>query len=175
MGTYNCPDKFSQTQEDNHIYINIKMNWFECKVSYEKTADTGLTKKVVESYLVDALSFTEAEARIIKEVTPFVSMGEFNVNNIKRAKIAELFTSANETEDRYYRAKVLYITLDEKTATEKKTPATMVVQASSLETAVKRLIEEMNKGMATYEIASITDTNIIDIYPFEGNLKEVSR
>ncbi|MDY6122529.1 MAG: DUF4494 domain-containing protein [Porphyromonas sp.] len=148
------------------------MNWFECKVSYEKTTDTGLVKKVSESYLVDALSFTEAEARIIKEITPFVSMGEFNVNNIKRAKIAELFSSSAEEDDRYYRAKVLYITLDEKTATEKKTPATMIVQAASLDRAVAKLIEEMNRGMATYEIASIADTNILDVYPFESNLKE---
>lgn len=148
------------------------MNWFECKVSYEKTTETGVPKKVSESYLVDALSFTEAEARITKEITPFVSIGEFTISNIKRAKIAEIFNSPEDVDDRYYKAKVLYITLDEKSGTEKKTPATMIVQAHSLEKAVNRLKEEMDKGMSTYEIASIADTTIIDIFPFENTIKE---
>ncbi|MGL4332122.1 MAG: DUF4494 domain-containing protein, partial [Bacteroidales bacterium] len=66
-------------------------NWFECKIRYEKTMENGMLKKVTEPYLVDALSFTEAEARIIKEITPFIS-GEFTVSDIKRAKISEIFT-----------------------------------------------------------------------------------
>ncbi|MFC4665981.1 DUF4494 domain-containing protein [Falsiporphyromonas endometrii] len=148
------------------------MNWFECKVSYEKTTETGVPKKVSESYLVDALSFTEAEARITKEITPFVSIGEFTISNIKRAKIAEIFESTDEMDDRYYKAKVLFITLDEKSGTEKKSPANMIVHAGSLEGAVARLREEMDKGMATYEIAAISDTTIMDIFPFENTIKE---
>ena len=87
--------------------------WFECKVSYERQADSMGMKKVSESYLVDALSFTEAEARIIKEVTPFVSVGELEVVNIRRARIAELFLSENPEHERFYRAKVNFITIDE--------------------------------------------------------------
>jgi hypothetical protein len=87
------------------------MNWFECKISYEKMMENGVQKKVTEPYLVDALSFTEAEARIIEEMQPYIS-GEFVVSDIKRARIAELF--ANENGDRYYKFKVFFISLDEK-------------------------------------------------------------
>lgn len=143
-------------------------SWFECKVSYEKMQETGSPKKITESYLVDAMSFTEAEERITKEITPFVTMGEFTVANIKRAKIAELFLDPAELADRFYRCKVLFVTLDEKSGMEKKSPATMLVNAASLEDAVKRLSEEMNKTLATYEIASVTDTPIMDIFPYES-------
>ena len=73
-------------------------NWFECKVKYDKMMENGMQKKVSEPYLVDALSFTEAEARIIKEMTPFIS-GDFSVANIKRANISELFM--DETGDKW--------------------------------------------------------------------------
>ena len=86
-------------------------NWFECKVSYEKMLENGMQKKVTEPYLVDALSFTEAEARIIEEIRPFIT-GEFTVTDIKRARLSELFF--NENGDRFYKIKVYFITLDEK-------------------------------------------------------------
>jgi len=85
-------------------------NWFECKIKYEKTAEEGKIAKVSESYLVDALSFTEAEARIIEEMKPFIS-GEFEVANIKRLRINEMFF--NENSDKWYRSRVNYVTLDE--------------------------------------------------------------
>lgn len=93
------------------------MNWFECKVSYEKAMEGGMQKKVTEPYLVDAMSFTEAEARIIEEIRPYIS-GEFTVADIKRARLSEIFY--NPQGDRYYKAKVCYITLDEKSGAEKK-------------------------------------------------------
>ncbi|WP_329905281.1 DUF4494 domain-containing protein [Porphyromonas pogonae] len=142
-------------------------NWFECKVSYDKTQEAGSPKKVSESYLVDALSFTEAEERITKEITPFVSMGEFKIENIKRAKISEMFLNDEDQDDRYYRAKVLFVSFDEKKAVEKKTPAMMIVKAASLNGAVKELIAQMEKSLATYEIAAVSDTNIMDIFPYE--------
>lgn len=106
--------------------------WFECKVSYERQADSMGMKKVSESYLVDALNFTEAERRIIEEVTPLVSMGELEVVNIRRARIAELFLNDIPEDDRYFRAKVNFITIDEKSGSEKKTSATMIVKSDSL-------------------------------------------
>jgi hypothetical protein len=87
------------------------MNWFECKVSFDRTGEDGLIKKVTEPYLVDAMSFTEAESRIIEEITPFVS-GELTVAHIKRAKIAEIFP--DETGDKWYRCKVNFVSFDEK-------------------------------------------------------------
>ena len=72
--------------------------WFECKIRYEKVMENGMNKKVTEPYLVDALSFTEAEARIIEEITPYIS-GEFTVSDIKRANYSELFPSEEDAAD----------------------------------------------------------------------------
>ncbi|MDR3219861.1 MAG: DUF4494 domain-containing protein [Dysgonamonadaceae bacterium] len=139
------------------------MNWFECKIAYEKMMENGVQKKVTEPYLVDALSFTEAEARIIEEIKPYIS-GEFMVADIKRARIAELFT--NENGDKYYRIKVFFITLDEKSGAEKKTAAQMLAQASDIKEAIAVLEEGMKGTLADYTIASVSETMIVDIFPF---------
>ena len=140
-------------------------DWFECKVSFEKIMEDGKQKRVTEAYLVDALSFTEAEARIIKEVASFIS-GEFTVKDIKRAKISELFF--NENGDRFYKVKVYYITLDAKSLTEKKTTVQMLAQASNLKEAVAVLEEGMKGTLADYEIASVTETQLMDVFPYEA-------
>lgn len=142
--------------------------WFECKVSYERQADSVGMKKVSESYLVDALSFTEAEERIIKEVRPFVSVGELEVVNIRRARIAELFLNDEAEDDRYFRAKVNFITVDEKSGSEKKTSATMIVKSDSLPNAVTELKAQLDSQMASYEIAAVTDTQILDVFQYEA-------
>ena len=142
--------------------------WFECKVSYERQADSMGMKKVSESYLVDALSFTEAEKRIIKEVRPFVSVGELEVVNIRRAHIAELFLNEEAEDDRYFRAKVNFITVDEKSGSEKKTSATMIVKSDSLPNAVTELKAQLDSQMASYEIAAVTDTQILDVFQYEA-------
>lgn len=142
--------------------------WFECKVSYERQADSVGMKKVSESYLVDALSFTEAEKRIIKEIRPFVSVGELEVVNIRRARIAELFLNEEAEDDRYFRAKVNFITVDEKSGSEKKTSATMIVKSDSLPNAVTELKAQLDSQMASYEIAAVTDTQILDVFQYEA-------
>ena len=109
------------TSTDKKLKENNMHSWFECKVSFEKVLENGMQKKVTEPYLVDALSFTEAEARIIEEIRPFIS-GEFTVTDIKRARLSELFF--NENGDRFYKIKVYFITLDEKSGAEKKTVKT---------------------------------------------------
>lgn len=141
-------------------------NWFECKVSFEKVMENGMQKKVTEPYLVDALSFTEAEARIIEEIRPFVS-GEFTVTDIKRARLSELFF--NENGDRFYKIKVYFITLDEKSGAEKKTAAQMLAQACTLKEAIAVLEEGMKGTMADYTIASVTETMLMDVFPFSVN------
>ena len=88
-------------------------NWFECKVRYDKLQENGAAKKVTEPYLVDALSFTEAEARITEEQKPFIS-GEFEVSAVKRCKIAEIVLQEDEEADKWYLVKVGFITVDEK-------------------------------------------------------------
>lgn len=140
--------------------------WFECKVTYEKVADNGMPKKVVESYLVDADSFTLAEAKMIEEITPFVSMGEFNISNIRKVNYAELFLNEDDKCDRYYRCKVLYVTIDEKNGVEKKTPAFMLVKSGSLPNAVAELEKQMGKGLADYEIASVAETALMDVFQY---------
>ncbi len=142
-------------------------NWFECKVRYEKTMENGVQKKVTEPYLVDALSFTEAEARIIEEMTPFMS-GEFLVSDIKRAQYSELFESFEEAADKWFKAKLTFITLDEKSGKEKKTSTNVLVQAADLRDATKKLDEGMKGTMADYEISSIAETPIIDVFPYSA-------
>ncbi len=137
-------------------------NWFECKVRYDKMLETGQQKKVNEPYLVDALSFTEAEARIIEEITPFIS-GDFSVSAVKRTRIAEIFY--DETGDKWYTVKYNIITIDEKTAVEKKTSVLTLVQASEFQKAVDNFMEGMKGTMADFEIASVTETAIMDVYP----------
>ncbi len=143
-------------------------NWFECKVSYEKTLENGMQKKVSEPYLVDALSFTEAEARIIEELRPYIS-GEFVIADIKRAKYTELFF--NDNGDRFFKAKILFVTLDEKSGTEKKTSAQMLAQASDLKEALAVIEKGMAGTLADYLIASLTETAILDIFPYSEDDK----
>ncbi len=141
-------------------------NWFECKVRYEKTLENGMQKKVTEPYLVDALSFTEAEARIIKEITPFIT-GEFEVANVAKAKINEMFW--DDSADLWFKCKVNFITLDEKSGMEKKTASIIMVQASGFAEALKSLVDGMKSTMADYEIAAINETQIMDVFPYNGD------
>lgn len=136
--------------------------WFECKVRYDKMQENGAVKKVTEPYLVDALSFTEAEARIIEEITPFIS-GEFSVSAVKKTRVSEIFF--DETADKYYMVKVNFITLDEKTGVEKKSASFILTQASDFAGALKRFEEGMKGSAADYEIASIAETMLMDVYP----------
>ena len=141
--------------------------WFTCKISYEKTMENGMDKKVTEPYLVDALSFTEAEARIIEEMTPYVS-GEFTVADVSKANYSELFFAEDTSADRWYKVKLAFITLDEKTDAEKKTFTNVLVQAADLRDAVTRLDEGMKGSMADYIIVSVAETPIMDVYPYEA-------
>ena len=145
--------------------------WFECRIKYEKVMENGMNKNVTEPYLVDALSFTEAEARIIEEMTPYIS-GEFTVSDIKRAGYSELFFSEDANADRWFKCKLTFITLDEKSGSEKKTSTNVLVQASDLRDAVKKLDDGMRGSMADYLIASVTETAIMDVYPYEADKNE---
>lgn len=138
-------------------------NWFETKISYEKEVEGGMMKKVSEPYLVDALSFTEAEAKIIKEMTPFMS-GDFQVANVGRRNYSEFFTDENG--DYYFKAKVMFITIDEKSGAEKMSASMMLVQADSFQHAIDNLNAGMKGTMADYKIVSVTETKIMDVFPF---------
>lgn len=138
-------------------------NWFECKVRYDKLQENGAAKKVTEPYLVDALSFTEAEARITEEQKPFIS-GEFSVSAVKRTKIAEIFFDDAEESDRWYLVKCGFITIDEKTAAEKRSTSLILVQAGGFKSACENFLKGMQGTMADYEIISVSETPLIDVY-----------
>ena len=138
-------------------------NWFECKVRYEKMGENGVSKKVTEPYVFDALSFTEAEARIIEEVTPYIN-GEFEVTDIKKAKYSEIFFDMSVKSDRWFKFKVAFVTLDDKSGEEKESTTNMLVKASDLRDAIKNLDKGMEGSMADYHIRGVNETKIMDVY-----------
>lgn len=138
------------------------MSWFECKLTYDKEVNhEGKIKKTTESYLVDAESFTEAEARMTEYVE---SRGTFVMDNIRKVRIAEVFL--DEQGDRFYKAKVGFITLDEKSGTEKKKYALMIVQATDLDSAIERFRKGMSGTLSDYELAAISETTLMDVLPY---------
>ena len=137
--------------------------WFETKVEFEKTIEDGSQKKVKEAYTVDALSFTEAEERITEEMSAYIS-GEFNVKNIAEASYKEVFFSDLASVDKWYKAKLQFITLDEKTDKEKRSNVYYLVQAGSFMQAVKNIEEVMGTTMIDYVISSVTETAIMDVF-----------
>ena len=145
--------------------------WFECKIRYEKVMEDGLQKKVTETYVVDALSFSEAEERIIEEMSSYIS-GEFDVAEIKKAPYKEIFFSDDELADRWYKAKLQFITIDEKTEKEKRSSVNYLCQAGSFNGAVKNVEEVMGTTMIDYVIASIAETTIMDVYEYAKTKKD---
>lgn len=137
--------------------------WIEVKVRYEKMTECGKTVKVTNPYLVDAVSCTEAEARVVEEISPFVS--DFNVLNVGKTKISEIFW--DETGDRFYKVKVNFITLDEKTGAEKRSASYILVQASTFADALVNFKNGMKGTMADYEIEAITETKIVEVYRYQ--------
>lgn len=135
--------------------------WFECKVRYEKLDESGKSKKVTDTYMVDALSFSEAEERLNKEVTPFLS-GEFSVAGIRKAKISEIF-SENEEGDKWFRCKVNFVSIDEENGKERKIAANMLVLATDIQNALDNLRKGLKDTISDCEISSITETPIMDI------------
>ena len=136
--------------------------WFECRLRYDKIQENGSIKKVTESFLVDAMSFTEAEARIIEEQTPFIS-GEFSIPAIKKTNIAEIFY--DESADKWWSVKYNLITLDEKSGRERKTAVYVMVAADDQQGATDRFNEGMNGTLIDYEIAKVAETSILEVYP----------
>ena len=141
-------------------------NWFECKIRYEKVQEDGLQKKVTEGYVVDALSFTEAEERIIEEMASYIS-GEFKVADIKQAPYKEIFFSDNEMDDKWYKAKLAFITIDEKTEKEKRSNVNYLVQAGSFGSAMRAIDDVMGGTMIDYVILSIAETTLWDVFEYK--------
>lgn len=138
-------------------------DFFVCTYAYEKTQEDGNVKRVKEQYVVDALSFTEAEARIIENMRPYAS-GETQVADISRAPFSEIFFTDDKEADTYYKLKANFISLDEKTGKEKKESHCFLVQGSSTQNAQYNFDVEMGKTMIGYTVGAIIETKIMDIF-----------
>ena len=139
--------------------------WFECKVQYEKFMENGMQKKVTELYIVEALSFTEAESRIIEDMSVYIN-GEYEVKDIKKAKYKEIWFSDDANADRSYQAKLQFITIDEKTAKEKRSNFVCLVQAATLNGAIKGIDEVMGGTMIGYTSVEAKETKILDVIEY---------
>jgi len=143
-------------------------DWFECKIKYQKQQEDGTQKKVTEQYALNALSFTEAEKRIMEEMSSYIS-GAFEVSDIKKARYKEVVFDDADSSDKWYKVKVQYITLDERTAKEKLSNVYYLVNASTSKVALNNTIEYLGQGMADYKIASVVETKIFDVYEYGAN------
>ena len=140
--------------------------WFECKVRYEKTMEDGTIKKVTEVYVVDALSFSEAEKRITDEMSSY-AVKELEICNLKIAPYKEIFFADSDLADRWYKAKLAFITIDEKTDKEKKTSVNYLVNAGSFNLALKNINEIMEGTMIDYQTCNLTETTIMNVFEYK--------
>ena len=147
--------------------IDMVQSWFECKVTYERAGEKGLNTKVNEVYLVQGFTFTEIEKRITKELQPQVT-GEFNINKMERTKYNELVDSQSETADKWFKCKITMVTIDEVSAKEKKSSVVILVKAEDVTNAVKNLNKHMEDSIMDYNLASVNESAIVDIFHYEA-------
>ena len=140
--------------------------WFEAKVRYDKTMEDGCLKKVTETYVIDALSFGEAEKRILEKMGSYVS-GEIDVCALKIAPYKEIFFADSNMADRWYVAKLAFITIDEKTDKQKKTRVCYLVNAGNINAAVKNIEEQMAGTMIDYDTFNVSETQILDVFEYK--------
>ena len=150
------------------------MKLFECGIRYEKTLENGMQKKVTELYIVDALSFTEAESRIIKEMSCYVG-GEFDVVSEKITNYSQLVKSDNAQADKWYKVKINYIQTDERTEKEKKTATYLLVQAKDIDDARRMTNKYMEGTVVDWDCEAVSETKIMDVFLYEadGNNKAI--
>lgn len=144
--------------------------WFETKVRYDRMSENGMAT-VNETYVVDALSYTEAETFITEETAPLVS-GEFNIKNITQTTYKEIVFTDGAADDKWYKAKLQFIIFDEKTEKEKRSNVYYLVQAADLQGAVRNIEEFMGSSVITYSICSVAETSIMEVYEHHAKLPE---
>ena len=140
--------------------------WFECKIRYEKTMEDGLPKKINDVYVVDALSFSEAEERIIEEMSSYIS-GEIEIVDVKIAPYREIFFADDNLADQWFKAKLSFITIDERTGKEKRTSMMYLVNAGNISSAINNIGEVMRGTMIDYVTTSISATKIMDVFEYK--------
>lgn len=137
--------------------------WFKCVVNYLKIDDDGRERKVSEAYLIDAVTYTDAEARIIAQLATMVR-GEFSVKQITQTSIVEIFP--NENAEMFFTGKISIVTIDEKAGKEKRISESFLVQADDLKQALKNLEEGLSYILVPFTITSLSISNIIDVFPY---------
>ena len=140
--------------------------WFECKIRYEKIMEDGLPKKINDVYVVDALSFSEAEERIIEEMSSYIS-GEIEIVDVKIAPYREIFFADDNLADQWFKAKLSFITIDERTDKEKRTSMMYLVNAGNISSAINNIGEVMSGTMIDYVTTSISATKIMDVFEYK--------
>lgn len=140
--------------------------WFECKIRYEKIMEYGLPKKINEVYVVDALSFSEAEERIIEEMSSYIS-GEIEIMDVKIAPYREVFFADDNLADQWFKAKLSFITIDERTNKEKRTSTMYLVNAGNISSAINNIDKVMSGTMIDYVTTSISATKIFDVFEYK--------
>ncbi len=138
--------------------------WFESKVKYLKVDQNGKERNVTETYLLDAMSFTEAEARIMAELETMVR-GEFSISDIRKSKIAEVFPFENG--EWWYRATINLVTIDEEAGKEKNLRTLYLVQADDIVEALQRLEQSLSFLLVPYVTSSIAVSTIVDVFPYQ--------
>ena len=144
----------------------INSSWFETKIKYQKCMEDGSEKVVTESYIVEALSCTEAEASIIKEMALY-SHGETKVPSTKKANFSEIFFSDKDDDDKWFSAKLQFITIDEKSEKEKRSNVNYLVQAKSLARALRYVDEVIGNTIMDYDIVGLNETKVLDVFTKE--------
>ena len=139
------------------------MRLFECGIRYEKTLENGMQKKVTELYIVDALSFTEAEGRVIKEMSCYLS-GEFEVVSEKITNYSEIVMSDNAEADRWYKVKINIVTIDERTDKEKKNAVYYLIQAKDIDDARRMTNKFMEGSVLDWDCEAVQETKVMDVF-----------
>lgn len=145
------------------------MRLFECGVRYEKTLENGLRKKVTELYIVDALSFSEAERRVTDGMTPYTG-GAFDVVSEKITNYSEVVSNDDPEAGKWYRVKINLMALDERTGTEKKNAVYYLIQAKDIDDARRRTDAFMRGCVADWECEAIQETKIMDVFLYEAGM-----
>ena len=141
----------------------MSVTWYECKVKYKKTHEIGELKVTTDIYLLDAVSYTEAEARITEEMKNYTSE-DFRIMNIKVVNFSEIHPFENS--DRWFKSKVSLIALDEESGKEKKTNIYLLVQGNDVKEAFENTTTAMAETMGDYTIPSITESLILEVFPY---------
>ena len=141
--------------------------WFSCKIKYFKPNNEGLSKSVTETYLIDAMSYTEAESRIMLEME---GISEFTIQSITKTNINDVVLPGKEGEV-WFKSKVTYAVQDEDSEKEKKVTSYILISATSVKDAYERL-EDWLRGMTIpYQIPKVEETTFMDVYPHIAGMK----